>query len=122
MPSLLTVILKATNFIMKSELISTAIPNHCCVLIGVINKLQDSGLANEYLEELAFLAETYGLKTIKTFTQKLEKPDKATFIGKGKLSEINQFVKDNAIDVVVFDDELSPSQQRNLEKELGKKV
>jgi GTP-binding protein HflX len=119
---LLTVILKATNFIMKSELISTAIPNHCCVLIGVINKLQDSGLANEYLEELAFLAETYGLKTIKSFTQKLEKPDKATFIGKGKLSEINQFVKDHAIDVVVFDDELSPSQQRNLEKELGKKV
>jgi GTP-binding protein HflX len=107
---------------MKSELISTAIPNHCCVLIGVINKLQDSGLANEYLEELAFLAETYGLKTIKSFTQKLEKPDKATFIGKGKLSEINQFVKDHAIDVVVFDDELSPSQQRNLEKELGKKV
>jgi len=119
---LLTVILKATNFIMKSELISTAIPNHCCVLIGVINKLQDSGLANEYLEELAFLAETYGLKTIKSFTQKLENPDKATFIGKGKLSEINQFVKDHAIDVVVFDDELSPSQQRNLEKELGKKV
>ena len=119
---MLTVILKATNFIMKSELISTAIPNHCCVLIGVINKLQDSGLANEYLEELAFLAETYGLKTIKTFTQKLEKPDKATFIGKGKLSEINQFVKDHVIDVVVFDDELSPSQQRNLEKELGKKV
>ena len=119
---MLTVISKATNFIMKSELISTAIPNHCCVLIGVINKLQDSGLANEYLEELAFLAETYGLKTIKTFTQKLEKPDKATFIGKGKLSEINQFVKDHAIDVVVFDDELSPSQQRNLEKELGKKV
>lgn len=119
---MLTVILKATNFIMKSELISTAIPNHCCVLIGVINKLQDSGLANEYLEELAFLAETYGLKTIKSFTQKLEKPDKATFIGKGKLSEINQFVKDHSIDVVVFDDELSPSQQRNLEKELGKKV
>ncbi len=113
---------KATNFIMKSELISTAIPNHCCVLIGVINKLQDSNLANEYLEELAFLAETYGLKTIKSFTQKLEKPDKTSFIGKGKLSEISQFVKDNAIDVVVFDDELSPSQQRNLEKELGKKV
>lgn len=113
---------KATNFIMKSKLISTAIPNHCCVLIGVINKLQDSNLANEYLEELAFLAETYGLKTIKSFTQKLEKPDKTSFIGKGKLSEISQFVKDNAIDVVVFDDELSPSQQRNLEKELGKKV
>jgi len=104
------------------ESISTEIPNHCCVLIGVINKLQDDGLAKEYLEELAFLAETYGLETKKTFTQKLEKPDKATFIGKGKLSEIKNFVFENKIDVVIFDDELSPSQQRNLEKELGKKV
>jgi GTPase len=104
------------------ESISAEIPNHCCVLIGVINKLQDDGLAKEYLEELAFLAETYGLETKKTFTQKLEKPDKATFIGKGKLSEIKGFVLENKIDVVIFDDELSPSQQRNLEKELGKKV
>lgn len=104
------------------ESVSTEIPNHCCVLIGVINKLQDDGLAKEYLEELAFLAETYGLETKKTFTQKLEKPDKATFIGKGKLSEIKGFVLENKIDVVIFDDELSPSQQRNLEKELGKKV
>jgi GTP-binding protein HflX len=104
------------------ESISTEIPNHCCVLIGVINKLQDDGLAKEYLEELAFLAETYGLETKKTFTQKLEKPDKATFIGKGKLSEIKGFVLESKIDVVIFDDELSPSQQRNLEKELGKKV
>ncbi len=107
---------------MKSELISTAIPSHCCVLIGVINKMQDDGLSKEYLEELAFLAETYGLTTVKTYTQKLEKPDKATFIGKGKLSEIKDFVNENAIDVVIFDDELSPSQQRNLEKELGKKI
>src|SRR3954464_1684082 len=90
--------------------------------MGVINKMQDDGLAKEYLEELAFLAETYGLKTIKTFTQKLDKPDKATFIGKGKVAEISNFVKENAIDVVIFDDELSPSQQRNLEKELGKKI
>ena len=104
------------------ESISTEIPNHCCVLIGVINKLQDDGLAKEYLEELAFLAETYGLETKKTFTKKLEKPDKATFIGKGKLSEIKGFVLESKIDVVIFDDELSPSQQRNLEKELGKKV
>ncbi len=107
---------------MKSEPISTAIPDHCCVLIGVINKLQDDGLAKEYLEELAFLAETYGLSTVKSFTQKLEKPDKATFIGKGKLAEIKNFVLENKIDVVIFDDELSPSQQRNLEKELGKKI
>lgn len=107
---------------MKPEPISTAIPSHCCILIGVVNKMQDDGLAKEYLEELAFLAETYGLSTIKTYTQKLEKPDKATFIGKGKLAEIKNFVLENKIDVVIFDDELSPSQQRNLEKELGKKI
>lgn len=107
---------------MKPEPISTAIPSHCCILIGVVNKMQDDGLAKEYLDELAFLAETYGLSTIKTYTQKLEKPDKATFIGKGKLAEIKNFVLENKIDVVIFDDELSPSQQRNLEKELGKKI
>ncbi|MES2681094.1 MAG: GTPase HflX [Bacteroidota bacterium] len=107
---------------MKSELISTAIPEHYCVLIGVINKMQDDGLSQEYLAELAFLAETYSLTTKKVFTQKLEKPDKATFIGKGKLLEIKTYVTENAIDVVIFDDELSPSQQRNLEKELGKKI
>ena len=107
---------------MKPDSFSTAIPTHCCVLIGVINKMQDDGLSKEYLEELAFLAETYGLSTIKSFTQKLEKPDKATFIGKGKLAEVKSFVQENAIDVVIFDDELSPSQQRNLEKELGKKI
>lgn len=107
---------------MKPEPISTAIPSHYCILVGVIHKLQDDGLSKEYLEELAFLAETYGLSTIRAFTQKLDKPDKATFIGKGKLAEIKAFVLENAIDVVIFDDELSPSQQRNLEKELGKKI
>jgi GTP-binding protein HflX len=107
---------------MKPEPISTAVPQHTCILIGLINKLQDDGMSQEYLDELSFLAETYGLKTVKTFTQKLEKPDKATFIGKGKLAEIKNFVKENSIDVVIFDDELSPSQQRNIEKELGKKI
>jgi GTPase len=107
---------------MKPVPTSTAAPIHRCILVGVINKLQDDGQAKEYLDELAFLAETYGLKTDKTFTQKLEKPDKSTFIGKGKLAEIKTYVKENAIDVVIFDDELSPSQQRNIEKELGKKI
>lgn len=92
------------------------------VLIGVINKQQNEDLSKEYLEELAFLAETYGVETRKIFTQKLERPDKATFIGKGKLSDVKTFVKENNISVVIFDDELSPSQQRNLEKELGKKI
>lgn len=107
---------------LKAQAISTAIPNHTCVLIGVINKMQDDSLSKEYLDELAFLAETYQLSTVKIFTQKLERPDKATFIGKGKLQEVKDFVKEHNVDVVIFDDELSPSQQRNLEKELGKKI
>ncbi len=107
---------------MKAKAISTAIPVHTCILVGVINKTQDQEQANEYLDELAFLAMTYGLPTKNRFTQRLEKPDKATFIGKGKLQEIKNYVKEHQIDVVIFDDELSPSQQRNLEKELGKKI
>lgn len=107
---------------MKPEPITTAIPEHSCILIGVINKQQDDGMAQEYLDELAFLAETYHLTARRKFTQKLDKPDKATFIGKGKLQEIKSYVQEQAIDVVIFDDELSPSQQRNLEKELGKKI
>lgn len=107
---------------MKPEPISTAHPTHTCVLVGVINKLQDDGQSKEYLEELAFLAETYGLVTVRSFTQKLEKPDKSTFIGKGKLAEVKSFMLEHKIDVLIFDDELSPSQQRNLEKELGKKI
>jgi len=107
---------------MKAKAISTAIPVHTCILVGVINKTQDQEQATEYLDELAFLAMTYGLPTKNRFTQRLEKPDKATFIGKGKLQEIKNYVKEQQIDVVIFDDELSPSQQRNLEKELGKKI
>jgi GTPase len=107
---------------MKAQATSTSIPNHSCVLIGVLNKFQDESIANEYLEELEFLASTYGLDTKRWFTQKLERPDKATFIGKGKLEDVNNFVKENGVDVVIFDDELSPSQQRNLEKVLGKKI
>lgn len=92
------------------------------VLIGIINKQQNESLAWEYLDELAFLAQTYGVETKKVFTQKMDRPDKATFIGKGKLHDVKAFVHENNIGVVIFDDELSPSQQRNLEKELGKKI
>ncbi len=92
------------------------------VLVGVISKFQDEDRSQEFLEELEFLAATYGVETKRWFTQKLEKPDKSTFIGKGKLEEINNYVKENQIDVVIFDDELSPSQQRNLEKAIGKKI
>jgi GTP-binding protein HflX len=107
---------------MSETLISTAKPQLTCVLIGVILKLQDEHQAFEFLDELEFLARTYSLETQKIFTQKLERPDKATFIGKGKLQEIADYVKANQVDVIIFDDELSPSQQRNLEKVLGKKI
>jgi GTP-binding protein HflX len=92
------------------------------VLIGIITKQQNESLAFEYLDELAFLAETYGVEAKKVFTQKLERPDKATFLGKGKLNDVKNYIKENNISVVIFDDELSPSQQRNLEKEIGKRI
>ncbi len=107
---------------MKSQLHDTSKKIPFAVLVGLITKFQEEEQAKEYLEELAFLAETYGVKTKKTFTQRLEKPDKATFIGKGKLEEVKKFVNENNIDVIIFDDELSPSQQRNLEKAIGKKI
>ena len=107
---------------MKKELNVTEKEAETAVLIGVINKQQNEALSFEYLNELAFLAETYGVITKKTFTQKLEKADKATFIGKGKLAEVKAYIIENKITVVIFDDELSPSQQRNLETELGVKI
>lgn len=107
---------------MKPDTHSTVIETPTAVLIGVINKKQNEALAYEYLDELAFLAATYGVESKKLFTQKLERADKATFIGKGKLSEVKAYITENNIGIVIFDDELSPSQQRNLEKELGKKI
>jgi GTPase len=92
------------------------------VLVGVIDKRQDSDLLEEYLDELAFLATTAQLIPVKRFTQKLEHPDPKFYIGSGKAKEMKRYLDDNNIDVVIFDDELSPSQQRNLEKEFGKKV
>ncbi|HEV7230090.1 MAG TPA: GTPase HflX [Bacteroidia bacterium] len=92
------------------------------VLIGVINRKQDAAQVQEYLDELAFLTETAGAMPVKQFVQRVEKPDPSTFIGSGKIKEIEQYIKDNKIDLVVFDDELSPAQQRNIEKEFKKKV
>ena len=107
---------------MKKQLFETSRPQDTAVLVGVVNKRQNEEQVQEYLEELAFLAETYGVKTIRQFTQRLEKPDISTFVGKGKLEEIKNYVTENEIAIVIFDDELSPSQQRNLEKELEKKI
>lgn len=101
---------------------STAPKPKRAILVGLITKGQEIEKAQEYLDELAFLVETDGLIPVKQFTQRLEKPDKSTFVGRGKVQELKAFVKENDIDVLVFDDELSPSQQRNLEKELQKKI
>jgi GTPase len=92
------------------------------VLIGVINDNQDIRLVNDYLEELAFLVETAGAIPVKKFIQRLDSPNARTYIGSGKLEEIHQFTKQENIDIVIFDDELSPSQMRNIEKELEIRV
>ncbi len=92
------------------------------ILVGVIDKRQDERALNEYLDELAFLATTAGIVPVKNFTQKLDHPDPKFYIGSGKAREIKEYIVANGIDVVIFDDELSPSQQRNLEKEFEKKV
>jgi len=96
----------------------TAKKQETAVLVGLINRVQDDEKVTEYLDELDFLAETAGAKILKRYTQRLEHPDARTFIGSGKLNEIKSFVKENEVDIVIFDDELSPAQQRNLEKEL----
>ncbi|MEC9303231.1 MAG: GTPase HflX [Bacteroidota bacterium] len=86
------------------------------VLIGLITPTVTTNQANEYLEELAFLAKTAGAKPVKNFTQRLLRPDNKTFIGKGKMEEVFSFVKENAIDILIFDDDLTPSQLKNVEK------
>jgi GTP-binding protein HflX len=85
----------------------------------LISKTQDDETLREYLDELEFLTQTAGASVLKRFTQRLEHPDSRTFIGSGKLNDVKKFVAENGIDLVIFDDELSPAQQRNLEKEIN---
>lgn len=92
------------------------------VLVGLVHKDQTEQQLNEYLDELAFLAETAGAVTLKRFTQKLAHPDSRTFIGKGKLQEIKNYIQGKDIRVVIFDDELSGAQINNIEKELEVKT
>lgn len=92
------------------------------VLVGLVYKDQTEQQVQEYLDELAFLAETAGAVTIKRFTQKLPHPDSRSFVGKGKLEEITAYVNGKDIRVVIFDDELTGAQINNLEKALGVKV
>ena len=92
------------------------------VLVGLITPTQNEAKANEYLAELAFLAETAGAKSEKRFLQRVDNPNPRTFVGKGKLEEIRQYIEDNAIDLAIFDDDLPSKQVQNIENELKVKI
>lgn len=92
------------------------------VLVGIITQNQSEEKLKEYLDELEFLTFTAGGEVIKRFSQKLEKPNPKTFLGTGKIDEINHYIKEHSISTVIFDDELSPSQQKNLSKILDCKI
>ena len=92
------------------------------VLVGVITATQNEEKAHEYLDELEFLTYTAGGEVVKRFTQRLDTPNPKTFIGTGKMEELTQFVQDNEIGTVIFDDELTPDQQNNIEKILRVKI
>ena len=109
------------EFVISEAQVETA------VLVGLITKTQDERKTNEYLDELAFLAETAGAEVVKRFTQKLDQANSVTYVGKGKLDEIKQYIKDEEeeereIGMVIFDDELSAKQIRNIEAELKVKI
>lgn len=106
---------------MKDFIISES-KNEQAVLVGLITQEQTEDQVKEYLAELAFLAETASIVPVKNFTQRLDKPNPVTFVGTGKLQEIKQYMEDNEIGLVIFDDELSPKQIRNIEKELQVKI
>jgi GTP-binding protein HflX len=103
-------------------MIETAPDTERAVIVGLINQQQDEKQIKEYLDELEFLADTAGATVLKRFTQKLDVPNKATFVGSGKLDEISNYIKVTEADTVIFDDELSPTQLRNIEKILECKV
>ncbi|WP_300666503.1 GTPase HflX [Fluviicola sp.] len=93
-----------------------------CVLVGIITSSVTDDQAQEYLDELEFLAETAGATAVKRFVQKLPMANPRTFVGTGKLEEIKEYIKENGVELVIFDDELSPSQLRNIERELECKI
>lgn len=103
------------------QIINTA-ESERAVLVGLITPTQSETRAREYLDELAFLADTAGAVTVKTFVQRLDGPNRTTFVGKGKLDEIRQYIEDNDIGLVIFDDDLTPKQVANIEKEVKIKV
>lgn len=104
------------------KLYDTKPKENTAILVSVIRQYQSERETEEHLDELAFLTETLGAKTVYRFTQKMEKPDIKTFVGSGKLEEIANYIKHFEVDMVIFDDDLSPSQMRNLENELKVKI
>ncbi|RRA94722.1 GTPase HflX [Paenimyroides viscosum] len=92
------------------------------VLVGIITQNQSEEKLNEYLDELEFLTQTAGGEVVKRFTQKTDKPNPKTFVGTGKLDEIEIYIKENKVDTLIFDDELTPAQQKNLSRQLDCKV
>lgn len=107
---------------MHMKTISTQGRQETCVLVGLAHDNQSPEKLEEYLEELEFLAHTAGIVSKQTFTQQLDVPNPKTFIGSGKLDEVQHFVEEHKIDTVIFDDDLSPSQMRNIEKRLKVKI
>ena len=111
---------------MKEFVISEA-QAETAVLVGLITQQQDEAKTKEYLDELEFLADTAGAVTVKRFTQKVQGPSQVTYVGKGKLEEIKQYIRqkeddDEPVGMVIFDDELSAKQIRNIEQELKVKI
>ena len=92
------------------------------IIVGIVTQNQSEEKLNEYLDELEFLTFTAGGEVVKRFSQKMERPNPKTFLGTGKIEEINLYVKENAISTIVFDDELSPSQQKNISKIIDCKI
>ena len=109
------------------EFIISEVKTETAILVGLITKEQDEAKTKEYLDELEFLADTAGAVTVKRFTQRVNGPSAVTYVGKGKLEEIKEYIKqkeddDEPIGMVIFDDELSAKQMRNIEQELGVKI
>jgi len=103
----------------KNKSVSTSKEQETCILVGIISQKQTREQLDEYLDELAFLAETANARCLKRFTQNLERPDTKTFVGSGKLIEIKGYVAEHKPTMIIFDDELAPSQLRNLEREFA---
>lgn len=106
----------------RFKLVDTAPKKETAILVSVITPDVSDQMAQDYLTELEFLVQTAGAETVKVFTQKLQKPEHATFVGTGKLEDIREYAEAEEVDMVIFDDELTPSQLRNIERELKRKI